>query len=404
MLDSRTVGSTDRGPDVGRSEGEIRILRLFSRLNIGGPSLHVVLLTAGLEERGYRTRLVIGQEAPGEGNLLDFAAERGVRCLRMAGLGREIRPLADLWVTWELFRLMRREHPHIVHTHTAKAGAVGRVAAILARTPIVVHTYHGHVLSGYFGQLKTFLFRTIEALLARGTDVLVAVSAAVKRDLVGLGVAADAKVRVVPLGLELDRFTADLPRGRLRRGSEVSPESPLVGIVGRLVPIKDVSTFLAAARRVVAERPAVRFAVVGDGECRRALEEEAHRLGLAGTVHFHGWQRDLAAVYGDLDVVVNSSRNEGTPVSLIEALAAARPVVATAVGGTPDVLGEDRGWLVPPADPRALADSILGVLADPQAARRRALAGRSHVLASYSAARLVDDIDALYRELLEARR
>jgi len=287
-----------------------------------------ILLAAGLEERGYDTRLVVGFETEREGNLLGLAAEKGVECIRMPGLGREIRPLLDLRSLWRLYRLMREYRPSIVHTHTAKAGLLGRVAARMARVPIVVHTYHGHVLRAYFGPVKTAAFRWLETGLGRVTNVLVAVSQAVKQDLVGLGVAPASKIRVIPLGLELSGLDGELPRGRLRGDAQVPDGAPLVGVVGRLVPVKDVGTFLRAARIVRQRLPECRFAVVGDGEERRQLEAEAGRLGLHGAIHFHGWRRDMDGVYGDLDVVVNCSLNEGTPVALIEALAAARPVVA----------------------------------------------------------------------------
>ena len=384
--------------------GPIRVVRLFSRLNIGGPSIHVILLTAGLEQRGYRTRLLVGQEAPREGNMLPFAAERGVACEPIPGLGREIAPLSDFRAFWSLYRLLREFRPEIVHTHTAKAGLLGRLAARLAGVPIVVHTFHGHVLHGYFGRAKSAFFRWLETALARLADRLVAVSEAVKQDLVALGVAPAERIRVVPLGLDLAHLLRPLPRGRLREAGQVPAEAPLVGMVGRLVPIKDVPTFLQAAVLVRKARPDSHFALVGDGEERSLLEGECRRLGLAETVAFHGWRRDLAAVYGDLDVVVNASRNEGTPVALIEALAAARPVVATRVGGTPDVLGDGRfGRLVPPGDPEALARAILETLDDPLDADRRARAGQASVLARFSSSRLIDDVDALYRELLARR-
>jgi glycosyltransferase involved in cell wall biosynthesis len=384
--------------------GDIRIVRLFSRLNIGGPSVHVILLTAGLSARGYRTRLVVGQEQAQEGNLLDLAAERGVLCERLDALGREIRVISDIRALYGLYRIIREFRPSVVHTHAAKAGLLGRVAARLAGVPVVVHTYHGHVLRGYFGPAKTAFFRALEALLAPVSDALIAVSEAVKQDLVSLSVARADHIRVVPLGLDLERFTHDLPRGGLRGALAFAPEAPLVGMVGRLVPIKDVPTFLRAARLVHAARPAVRFALVGDGEEREALEDLCTQLGLSPLVTFQGWRRDMEAVYGDLDVVVNSSRNEGTPVALIEALASARAVVATRVGGTPDLLAEgEYGRLVPAEDPEALAAAILGVLDEPEVAHQRALRGRTHVLARHGAGRLVDDIDRLYRELLAAK-
>jgi glycosyltransferase involved in cell wall biosynthesis len=376
------------------------VLRLFSRLNIGGPSLHVILLAQGLRPLGYETRLVVGREAPREGNLLALAAERGVACETVAGLGREIAPLADAMALAGLVRLMREWRPAIVHTHTAKAGLLGRVAARLAGVPTVVHTFHGHVLRGYFSPPKEALFRGLERLLARWTSALVAVSESVKRELVAMGIGPAARIRVIPLGLELAPLAGELPRGVLRREAGIPADAPLVGMVGRLVAIKDVPTFLEAARLLREKRPDARFALVGDGEERAALETRSRSLGMDGAVHFFGWRRDLAPVYGDLDVVVNASRNEGTPVALIEALAAARPVVATEVGGTPDLLGRgERGRLVPPGDPRALAEAVLETLTRSEAACRRALAGREHVMAQHSSERLFRDVDGLYREL-----
>jgi glycosyltransferase involved in cell wall biosynthesis len=386
--------------------GGLRVLRIFSRLNIGGPAVHVILLSAGLRPLGYETRLVVGTESPREGNMLPLAAEKNVSCEAMAGLGREIAPLSDLRALVGLHRLMRSWRPHIVHTHTAKAGLVGRLAARAAGVSTVVHTYHGHVLRGYFPPAKTALFRWLETRLATAADALVAVSEAVKQDLVDLGIASADKIRVVPLGLDLAHLAGELPRGVLRREAGIPETAPLVGMVGRLVPIKDAPTFLRAARIVAGERDEVRFALVGDGEMRPALESLSRQLGLGGKVTFFGWRRDLAAVYGDLDVVLNASLNEGTPVALIEALAAARPVVATRVGGTPDLLGEqgERGTLVPPGEPATLAQAILETLDQSEAARARALAGREHVLARHSVDRLVRDVDALYRELRTAKK
>ena len=225
-----------------------------------------------------------------------------------------------------------------------------------------------------------------------------------RADLVALDVAPAHKIRVIPLGLDLTGLRGALPRGVLRRELGLSDGAMVVGIVGRLAPIKDVTTFLRAAALLSKRLPAARFVIAGDGPERGALQAESARLGLDAVVHFLGWRRDLATLYGDLDVVVNCSLNEGTPVALIEALAAGRAVVATRVGGTPDLLrGERFGRLVEPGHPEDLAEAIGSALADPEESSRRALSGREEVLTRYAIERLVDDMDGLYRELLSPR-
>jgi len=272
----------------------IRVLRLFSRLNIGGPSFHVVLLTEGLRSHGYETQLVVGRSSSSEGDLLGYASAHGVEPVQIAAFGRAIRPLADFRTFVTLLRLIRTFRPTIVHTHTAKAGFVGRLAARLLGVPIVVHTYHGHVLSGYFHPAKAALFRWLERMLASGTDRLLAVSEAVRHDLLGLRIGDDHKIRVMHLGLELQGLSGELPRGGLRREAGWGPSVPLVGIVGRLVRIKDLPTFLEAARLIGEVRPDVRFAVVGDGEERSLLQQRAAELGLDGRAYFHGWKTRYA--------------------------------------------------------------------------------------------------------------
>jgi len=274
----------------------------------------------------------------------------------------------------------------------------------MARIPVVVHTYHGHVLSGYFNPLTSVFFRGVERALAPTSDILLTVSESVKDDLVRLGVARSARIRVLPLGLDLTPLADPLPRGGLRAEANWGSDTRVVGVVGRLVPIKDLDTFIDAAVLVGAMAGDVRFAVVGGGEERERLEVRARSV-LGDRIHFFGWRKDPAVVFGDLDVVVNTSLNEGTPVALIEALAAGRPVIATAVGGTPDLLEGGRfGALVPAQSPEQIARAIQSSLDLPEAAHRVAAAGRAAVLSRYSVVRLLDDMAALYRELLPHNR
>ncbi|MFN3477083.1 MAG: glycosyltransferase, partial [Candidatus Methylomirabilales bacterium] len=332
----------------------IRICRVITRLNIGGPAQHVILLSAGLPQEAFDTLLVVGKEEEGEGNMLDFARAKEIQPFFIPELQREIRPLHDFVAFVKLYRLFQQWRPHLVHTHTAKAGALGRLAARAAGVPVVVHTFHGHIFDGYFPPWKGRLFLAIERLLAKLTTRIIALSEGQRRELLQLKIGGEAQLAILPLGLELDPFlTAPAKNGQLRRELGL-PGERLIGIVGRLVPIKGHETFLQAARSVAERLPSCRFLVVGDGPERLKLQGMAATLGLASRVLFLGWRRDLDRIYADLDLLVLSSSNEGTPVSLLEAMAAGVPVVATQVGGVRDLITHpETGLLVPPGDAQA---------------------------------------------------
>lgn len=382
----------------------IRVCRIIGRLNIGGPAIHAILLTRGLRARGYETLLVAGREGPGESSLRDLAAQKGVEPLFLPEMGREVRPGGDLVTLFRLLRLFRQQQPEIVHTHTAKAGALGRVAAKLAGIPIVIHTFHGHIFDGYFSRGTTRVFLAIERRLAAASTKVLTVSERQRRELLRLRIGSPESVVVMPLGLELDGLLrSDRRKGEIRRRLGASPEVPLIGVIARLVAIKDLSTFLKAASALRRSRSDVRFLIVGDGELRARLEQEAHALGLDGCIHFLGWQRDLEPIYADLDLVVLSSLNEGTPVSLVEGMAAGLAVVATEVGGVPDLVEHGKtGLLVPPKDPKALSTAMEALLGDPERRREMGRLGRETVYPKYSDTALVDRMDRLYSSLLQA--
>jgi glycosyltransferase involved in cell wall biosynthesis len=301
-----------------------------------------------------------------------------------------------------LYRLIRRERPHIVHTHTAKAGFVGRLAARLARVPVVVHTFHGHILHGYYSPRKTQLLRRMERILARMTDRIIAVSEQVKHDLVTYSVAPAETILVVPLGLELEPFLdGSQSRGTFRRELNLKEGERLVGIVGRLFPIKNHRLFLDAAALMARQELAAHFVVVGDGALRLEMEQYAQALDIADRVIFTGWRHDLPRIYADLDVLAVTSNNEGTPVSAIEAMAAGCPVVATQVGGLPDLIDDgETGYLVPPGDAQAVSAAMLRLLREPEVARHMGQTARTLVQERFAAQRLVNDMARLYPELL----
>jgi glycosyltransferase involved in cell wall biosynthesis len=394
---------TDRGN--GRP---IRVLRVIARLNMGGPALHVTYLARGLAARGYETTLVAGDVGRGEESMAFVAERAGVDVVRLPGLAREVSPLRDALAAWRVARIIRRVRPDVVHTHTAKAGAIGRVAAVLAgpgRRPVVVHTFHGHVLRGYFGDAGTLLFRAIETVLARVTDRLVAVSPEVRDELVGLHVAPRRKFSVVRLGIELEpRVDFDGDTAEVRRRHGIPAGKFVVGWFGRMTAVKrtdDLLTMLAGVRERGID---ALLLLVGDGDDRERLEQRAHDLGLARSCLFVGYQEDVAPWYAICDAVVLTSVSEGTPVTIIEALAAGRPVVATRVGGVPDVVDEgETGFLVRPRDTHALAERLEILARDPDRRAAMGAAGRERTLERYAVDRLVADVDVLYRDLLAAR-
>lgn len=381
-----------------------KVMRIIDRLNVGGPAIHAVLTTRGLERESFRTLLVTGTIEPGEADMSYLLADYGVDRALIPSLGRELRPFRDLSTAWQLYRLMRAERPDIVHTHKAKAGAIGRICALAAGVPVRVHTYHGHVFHGYFGPWKTRVFLAVERLLAGTTTRLIALSESLARDLAErYHIAPIDRFRIVPLGFDFSGLSdLELHRGALRARLGIDPGHRLVGIVGRMVPVKDHATFVAAAALLAARRQDISFVFVGGGELEAAVRSELQQRGLDGRAHMLGWTQQLAPVYADLDAVALSSINEGTPVTLIEAMAAGVPIVATAVGGVPDLLRHgDRGELVPPRDPAALADGIERALSPDARARARRV--QPTILAAFGEVRLCADLARLYVELLGER-
>jgi glycosyltransferase involved in cell wall biosynthesis len=380
----------------------VRILRVITRLNIGGPAVHVLHLHEHTAGGRYESRMVAGIEESSEGSYL--ALHRGMQdgITVLPSLGREIRPWRDAKALAGVVRQIRRFRPDIVETHTAKAGVIGRVAAAICRVRVIIHVYHGHVLHGYFSPAPTRFFVEVERRLARHSSCLLAVSDQVRSDLLALGVGTKNRFEVMPLGLDLERFrSVDTRRGELRAELGLGAV-PLVGIVARLAPVKAHNVFLRAAAALRERMPDVHFVVVGDGELRASLEALASELGLGGCLTFLGWRSDVERVYADLDLVVLSSRNEGSPIALIEAMASGTNVVATAAGGVPDVVRHgETGLLVNPDDPAALSASMEELLrADSGRRAAMAAAARDDAFERFGIDRLLADIDRLYTTLL----
>jgi GT2 family glycosyltransferase len=403
----------------------IRILRFIARLNVGGPSIHVYLLTTGLDSRRFRSTLVTGRISPQEGDmgyLFQSALEQPVI---IEALQREISPFMDTKAFLQILRLLRKERPHIVHTHTAKAGTTARLAAIIYNlffngNAHTVHTFHGHVFSGYFSRTKSSMVIWAERLLAQKTDVIVAISQTQKEDLVNeFHIAPADKIRVIPLGFDLTSFLdGGQKKGFFRKSIAEGHTTRLVGIVGRLVPIKNHALFLNMAEIFLNEYVDlnVKFVVIGDGELSDTLQAHAENLGLKNHVEFCGWRRDLPEVYADLDVLALTSINEGTPVSIIEAMASGTSIISTDAGGVRDLLGPPleespeiegfkvckRGILCRKNDAVGFARGLKHLMSmDIKQSDQMAENSRNFVIQTFSHERLLHDMEALYLGILK---
>lgn len=397
----------------------MKILRIIARLNVGGPARHVVWLTRNLSTGGFESRLIAGSVPDGEEDMSYFAAEHDVTPILIDEMSRELSP-NDVVSLIKIYREIALYKPDIVHTHTAKAGTVGRIAAFVykwmtfgtlvgrPRAIRVIHTFHGHVFHSYYGGFKTGLFLAIEKLLARfATDRIVVISQGQLDEISGqFGVGRPQQFKIIPLGLDLSSFSnGAAERSKVRQELRIGPDEFVVGFTGRLTEIKDLPLMLDAAR----ESPACRFLIVGDGSLRGELEQNA-----PSNVSFLGNRHDVADILAAFDIIALSSKNEGTPLSLIEAMAVGIPFVSTDVGGVKDLAGDvaeahdrfdicDRGILVRDRDARSLAAGIAALAGDVDLRLKLAATGRDFVRKRYSVERLTQDIVSLYEDLASGR-
>lgn len=408
-------------PDV-RPRPPLRIARIIARLNVGGPARHVTWLTQAFNDERFTSVLITGKVPPGEQDMTYFANAAGVRPVVVDEMSRAI-SWRDAIVVWRLFRLLREFGPDVVHTHTAKAGTVGRAAALLYRMTTrrrcaIVHTFHGHVFHSYYGRLATSLFLLIERCLARFTDRIIVLSPRQLEEINGtFRIGRPAQFRVVPLGLDLASFRSDDESRDVRSELGIEHDAFVVGTVGRLTEVKDYPFFLTAAARWIEANPArahrLRFVLVGDGHLRQELEALAASLGIGERVVFAGSRSDPETFYRAFDAFVLTSRNEGTPLTMLEAMASRLPVLSTRVGGVPDLVGEcgsvrdgvsicERGLLIESGDAAAFANAISMLLDDPAMRRSHAAAGCDFVQAHHGKDRLLRDLARLYDELAGA--
>lgn len=381
----------------------IKILNLITRLNIAGGSRYVLEITRIFNKDGFESTILYGNVEPHEQDMLYLAKEYDLKCINLPTMGRSINLIQDILLIPKVFRIIRKLRPDIVHTHTAKAGMAGRVAAWLAGVPVILHTFHGNNFKGYFGKVMTLVSINIERALALLSTRIIAISDQQRQELLHYRICKPSKMSVIPLGFNLDRMiSAPEDRGGFKSAFGIDQDRSLVAFIGRLATIKDPFFFVEIATRVLKQRDDVVFAFVGDGELAEDLKSRVKSLQLQNKVIFTGFITNLRPLYADLDILLLTSLNEGTPVAIIEAMANHVPVVATRVGGVPNLIEhEQTGFLIKHGDADAMQATIMSILDDK--VRYAPITERAYEVVSknYSSQRLKADLSGLFRECLK---
>jgi glycosyltransferase involved in cell wall biosynthesis len=377
------------------SSSRVRVLRVIARMNVGGPAVQVSGLMRGLDAQVFEQELVTGYCADDEADYLEIVA-KDVKAVRIDGLGRSIKPRSDRTALFAIIKEIRRFKPDLIHTHTAKAGVVGRVASILSgHKSIRVHTFHGHLLNGYFGAGKTKLVILVEKLLALFTDQLLAVGAKVKDDLLAAGIGNQSKFGVMPPGLQL----AEVPsRSSARKELGLNDDAIYCAFIGRITQIKRPDRFLDVVAEIKSREIDLHFIVAGAGELLQYCQDRAKAENLPVT--FLGWREDIEVVLAAADFVLLTSDNEGTPLSLIQAGMVGIPVVATDVGSTNEIVVTGETGLLTDLSVKELSDAVAKVATDTALRAKMGATGKEYTLARYGVDRLVKDHQALYLRLL----
>lgn len=384
---------------------KIKVAEVVTRLDWGGSPDIVRITCKCLDPEVFDVRLVTGPTKYPSARTKCFLSEMDGRVIEIPSLERNIDPLKDLEAFFSLYAIFRREKFDIVHTHTAKAGALGRMAAALAGVKVIIHTPHGHNFYGYFGPIFSKIILLIEKFLALFTDKIIALTALEQRDYTILGVTKPEKVSLIYQGLELEDVAASaVHRREARADIGLAPDEKAVGMVSRLEPIKGPGYFVDAALYIREKFPGTKFIIVGEGSMRKALEKKISELGLKDSFIMTGWRDDARRLISAMDVLVLPSLNEAVGIVLIEAQAAGVPVVATNVGGIPEIIKNgETGILVHPADPRDLARAVNSLLGDGSRMAAMSVAAKEWVSGRFEAGAMAEAVSGLYSGLLRKR-
>lgn len=383
---------------------KIRICHIITRLDKGGAPDVVRLICEKLDPARFDITLVYGVTCDPAKKTKDWVESLGFRAILVKDLFRDLSPLHDIAAFIRLLHILWRGRFDIVHTHTAKAGILGRLAARLCRVPGIVHSPHGHDFYGYFNPTASCLIVWAERFASLFCDKIHVLTRLEERDMLAYRICPSEKMKVIYSGIAINPLSEMLSGASSCDPADPEPSFARVGFVGRLEPVKGPDIFIDAARFVASRIPDVRFLLIGDGSLRARLEEKARAWGLESRVFFMGWQEDVSGYLDELDILVMPSRNEGVGRSALEEQAAGVPVVASRVGGIPEVVRDNEtGILFSPGDPAACAEAIIGLLSDSTKRRRLGAAGRSWVRKMFSQDVMADNFASLYRDVLAPR-
>ena len=391
---------------------------IINRLNLGGPAFHVAILSKYLQE-GFDVLLLAGTKEDSEESSDFIVKEMGLTFTRLKEMKRSINPLGDYRSYKEIRKIIKQFKPDIVHTHAAKAGALGRLAAFNEKVPVIVHTFHGHIFHSYFHPLKSKIFLWIERYLAKKSSAIIAISESQKKELTDhYKLCNPSKIKIIPLGFDLSRFRENIESKRkdFRKKFFLEDDEIAVGIIGRLVPVKNHTLFINSAARILGNTTKkVRFFIIGDGESRSALLKEASMLGIDHSYYpevkkksdliFTSWIKDVDVCISGLDIVALCSFNEGTPVSLIEAQAGNKPIISTNVGGIENVVKDgETALLVNNNDFNDFHKTLLKLIEDDELRTRLGTNSWEFVKEKFHYTRLIREMSELYLSILQKQK
>jgi glycosyltransferase involved in cell wall biosynthesis len=411
---SNSIPCTLANGNVAQASKAKKVIHVITRLDHGGSAQNTMLTVLGHDRAQFEPFVVAGHPGPWDAQGGHMATEENCRKLGKASipwmllpsLTREVHPIKDAQALWQLIRLFRQEQPALVHTHTSKAGVLGRAAAWFARVPVIIHTPHGHVFYGHFGPCRSWLFLQIERVLSVITHRLIALTDAERQDHLDRSVGTADRFSVVPSGIDRERFQRARARGKQQPDWVGCPPGSLViGSVGWLTDIKGHEYLIEAVAELKQSFPSLHLVIVGSGDRHDTLLQQAELAGLRDAIHLLGHRDDIEACLAGMDLFVLPSLNEGMGRALIEAMAAGLPVIASRVGGIPSVITHERtGLLVPPGDAGALAEALRRLLERPEWAMQLGLAASRSIDSRYGSVSMVHAVESIFTEAFSGRR